>query len=160
MVNPVHALMRGLTLAIATTLISSLGAWAQSETDLLDVRIRSGFSPNPVQRNGVSGGQVSVADIVGQSQSSTGPCLGYANRAPDHIVVLETYFNSLKIGVTSQQDTTLAVQGPDGVWCNDDTDGHNPAITGQWAAGEYHVWVGAYGQGLSSPYTLSLQEDP
>jgi hypothetical protein len=43
------------------------------------------------------------------------------------------------VNATDGGDTTLVITGPGGTFCNDDTNGLNPAITQYLAAGQYQV---------------------
>lgn len=47
------------------------------------------------------------------------------------------------ISVAADIDTVLAIVGPDGVYCNNDTDTMHPAISRRWASGAYKVFVGS-----------------
>jgi hypothetical protein len=60
--------------------------------------------------------------------------------------------------VESEADTTLVIQGPGGVWCNDDNQGKNPAIAGDWLAGEYRVWIGSYRPSDVPNYDLYIRD--
>jgi hypothetical protein len=117
------------------------------------------FSPNPLELRGTGGGNVSLQDIVGQADTATGPCTGYANAKPDHTLVVNAFFNSLSLRVQSSEDTSLAIKGPGGIWCNDDEQGKNPGISGQWLPGTYSIWIGSYNKNGSPKYTLRIQEN-
>ena len=108
------------------------------------VNLASGFTPNPMILEGVGGGDRPAAEVVNTQRTRTGPCLGYISTAPHEEITFETPFAKLEMRVESDLDTTLIISGPDGVWCNDDNGGKNPAIAGQWVAGNYQIWVGAY----------------
>jgi hypothetical protein len=58
--------------------------------------------------------------------------------------------------VESPQDTTILISGPGGTWCNDDFEGKNPGIAGQWLAGTYKVWVGSYDKNNYHPYIIRI----
>jgi hypothetical protein len=73
-------------------------------------------------------------------------------------VTLTEHFDYLELAVTSAGDTTLVVEGPIGWWCVDDTNGLNPALFGQWAPGNYRVFVGTYSPGESLAYTIAITE--
>jgi hypothetical protein len=64
------------------------------------------------------------------------------------IWVLDAPERRLSVFAMSERDLTLAVAAPDGrVLCDDDTFGLNPAVTFEDAPeGEYHVFVGGFGQ--------------
>jgi hypothetical protein len=52
----------------------------------------------------------------------------------------------------------MSVKGPGGTWCNDDFDGKNPGIVGEWLPGTYQIWIGSYKENESLPYTLKITE--
>ena len=132
---------------------------AQPTPPLLDLNLSPGCAPNPTHLSGISGGRLPATTLTEQASTPTGPCLGFIDQVPNHILMLDTFFENLAIRVESRQDTTLIIRGPGGVWCNDDREGSNPAISGQWLAGDYQVWVGSYQKETYFPYTLYIQED-
>jgi len=78
-------------------------------------------------------------------------CPGYGQLdAADAVLVLDAPERRLSVFAMSERDLTLAVAGPDGrILCNDDTYGLNPAVTFDNAPeGEYHIFIGAFGQGI------------
>lgn len=107
---------------------------------------------------GISGGAVPAETIAGRQETPTGPCVGYMDEQPDHIVELTAFFNYLSLQVQSPEDTTLTISGPGGSWCNDDARGENPGIAGQWLAGTYRVWVGSYEKDQYHPYIIRISE--
>lgn len=157
-----HCALGGRSLAIALLGVNGLPAIALAQPAPRPpetVRINPNFTPNPLEISGVTGGAIAVQDVIGRKRTPTGMCLGYVDRTPDHILTLGTFFDQLNVRVESQEDTTLIVRGPGGLWCNDDTDGHNPSITGQWLQGTYQIWVGTYARNQSFPYTLVIEGD-
>ena len=52
----------------------------------------------------------------------------------------------------------MIIKGPGGTWCNDDFDGKDAGIVGEWLAGTYQIWVGSYEKGKYLPYTLKITE--
>ncbi len=148
--------LAGTIAAIAP--IAHMPATAQSPPSLDNVTIGSRFSPNPLEVRGKGGGSTPAHDLVGRSDSPTGSCTGFASTKPDLTLVLTSFFNSLSIQVQSAEDTALVIQGPGGVWCNDDFQGKNPGVSGQWLAGTYKVWVASYGKNRSPNYTLQITE--
>ncbi|MEM6426549.1 MAG: hypothetical protein AAGF66_12170 [Cyanobacteria bacterium P01_H01_bin.119] len=124
------------------------------------IELAPGFRPDPAIVDGISGGRQSGAQIVEERSTPTGPCVGYVDRQPNHTLVLRADFDYLSLTIDSQEDTVLLLQGPGGVWCNDDSVGQNPRIAGEWLAGEYFVWVGSYQRGQYNPYTLSISREP
>ncbi|MBH8572295.1 hypothetical protein I8752_04460 [Nostocaceae cyanobacterium CENA369] len=123
-----------------------------------DVTIDRQFSPDPLVVRGMSGGSVPENQIAGRTETPTGPCTGFVDEAPDHTLVLSSKFDYLKLQVQSPQDTTITIKGPGGTWCNDDFDGKNPGIIGEWLPGKYQIWVGSYEKGKYFPYTLQITE--
>jgi hypothetical protein len=123
-----------------------------------DVTLNHPFSPDPMNVRGMSGGSVSGNQIAGRTETATGPCTGFVDEAPDHTLELTTKFDYLKLQVQSPQDLTMIVKGPGGTWCNDDLNGKNPGMSGEWLPGNYQVWVGSYDHGQYFPYTLQITE--
>jgi hypothetical protein len=124
-----------------------------------DVTIQHPFTPDPLTVRGMSGGSIPGSKIAGKAETQpTGPCQGFMDEAPDHTVKLTSKFDYLKLVVQSPADTTMIVKGPGGTWCNDDFDGKNPGIVGEWLPGTYQIWVGSYAQGKYLPYTLQITE--
>lgn len=123
-----------------------------------NVNLGPRFSPNPIVLQGTSNGLIPVSQVAGRQDTENGPCVGFTQSQPDHTLVLNSRFNSLSIQVQSAEDTTLLVRGPGGTWCNDDAQGKNPGLTGQWLPGTYRIWVGSYQKGQSRPYTIRIME--
>jgi hypothetical protein len=123
-----------------------------------DISINHPFSPDPLSVRGVSGGSIAGGRVAGRSETITGPCTGFVDEAPDHTLELTTKFDYLKLQVQSPEDLTMIVKGPGGTWCNDDLNGKNPGMSGEWLAGKYQVWVGSYAKGQYFPYTLQITE--
>lgn len=155
--------VRGKRIAMITgglffSYLALVGQPVQSQTMFENVTIRPGFSPDPMTIRGISGGSVPASNVAGRQQTPTGPCVGFMDEAPDHTLVLTSYFSYLSLIVESPQDTTLVISGPGGTWCNDDFQGKNPGITGQWQAGTYRVWVGSYDTDNYNPYLIRLSK--
>jgi len=131
---------------------------AQSQAIFENVTIRPRFSPDPMTIRGISGGEVPAGSVAGRKQTPTGPCVGFTDEQPDHTLVLTSFFSYLRLQVESPQDTTLVISGPGGTWCNDDFQGKNPGIAGQWQAGTYRVWVGSYKTNNYLPYLIRLSK--
>jgi hypothetical protein len=123
-----------------------------------NVNLSPRFSPNPLILQGTSNGLIPISQVAGRQDTENGPCVGFTQSQPDHTLVLTSRFNSLSIQVQSAEDTTLLVRGPGGTWCNDDAQGKNPGLMGQWLPGTYRIWVGSYQKGQSRPYTLRITE--
>lgn len=149
-----------LILAILVTagLTTSTKVQAQQVASPLfqNVTIDSNFSPDPLTLRGISGGSVSAEKVAGRKETANGSCVGFVDAEADHTLVLKNFFEYLKIQVQSPQDTTIIVRGPGGTWCNDDAEGKNPGIGGEWLAGSYEVWVGSFDRGKYYPYILRI----
>ena len=105
------------------------------------INLSSGFTPDPYRVDMYSGGDVDAATIVAG-------CVGMVARAPDFELSYSAGSLPLIFGVTSENDTTLVINGPDGRWyCDDDSgDGTNPLMSiPNPQSGTYDVFVGAYG---------------
>lgn len=146
-----------VTLGITTVIPSFVDA---QETPPIfgDITIDQKFAPDPLIVRGMSGGSFNAKEVIGASETPTGPCSGFVDQAPDHTLKLISKFDYLKVHIESSQDTTILIKGPGGIWCNDDFDGKNPGIVGEWLKGPYQIWVGAYKKDKSSPYVLKITE--
>jgi hypothetical protein len=122
------------------------------------LKLSPGFTPQPTTLSGTGGGSTPVSSVIGRTDSPTGDCTGFANTQPNHTIVLTAPFSWLALRVRSADDTALMIQGPGGIWCNDDLDGKNPGIVGEWLPGTYRIWITSYDRGQSPPYTLQLSE--
>lgn len=123
-----------------------------------NVSIGSNFSPNPLIVRGISGGSVPAEKVAGRGETANGPCVGFVDEQPDHTLVLKDFFKYLSLQVQSPEDTTIIVRGPGGSWCNDDLQGKNAGIAGEWLAGTYNIWVGSFDKTKSPPYMLRITE--
>ncbi|WP_219884512.1 hypothetical protein [Merismopedia glauca] len=125
-----------------------------------DVTLSPNFAPDPQTVRGIGGGSVLMKTISQTDTTPTGACIGFVDKYPDHEVVLNSFFNYLKIEVQSLEDTTILIKGPGGTWCNDDYQGKNPGVAGQWLQGNYQIWVGSYKQEEYYPYVIRFTEKP
>ena len=132
-------------------------AVAQEETRKININPQ--FVANPLTFKGMSGGAITAREITKTENTATGYCDGFVDRQPNHILKLNSFFNFLKVEVASQADTTIIIQGPGGVWCNDDTDNVNPIIEGQWQPGIYRVWIGSYQADSNNDYQIKITGD-
>ncbi len=119
--------------------------------------LATGFLPDPHVLSGAAGGPVAAAPL---GSTAFGPCAGFVPEQPSHILDLTSSFAFLRVDVSSAADTTLAIYGPSGWLCNDDTLGVNPRIAGAWAPGRYRIWVGTYAPSSPQPYSISFSEWP
>lgn len=86
-------------------------------------------------------------------------CLGYGSQEPSHLLELESDQGRLQLRVESDSDTTLLIQGPNGINCNDNYTRHHrdAAITQRiWPAGLYRIWVGSFDRGDRVNYRLRV----
>lgn len=123
------------------------------------VQLSAGFLPDPQTARGQAGGPVQGSALANNESG----CTGWVPAAPQHTLMLQTAFRSLRIVVSAGEDddTTLIVRGPDGrYYCNDDTDGFNPVVAEGFGPGTYQVWVGTYSQGSTASYVIGFTEYP
>jgi len=120
---------------------SSAGPDFSADPTFGTVELQAGFDPDPNVNELIAGGD---------DQVTLPGCNGFilAN-APDLRLNYESGDLPLSIYVTSDVDTTLIINLPNGEWaCDDDTHERNPAVTLQSPdSGQYDIWVGTYNQG-------------
>jgi hypothetical protein len=150
-----------LTAAVVLGLVSLPKATAQtsniirSNTIFEDVRVTPASRSTTVR--GISGGDNSATQLMGRSQTATGPCLGFVDEQPDHRMELTNNLRSLSLQVQSTADTTLVIRGPGGIWCNDNYGlDFNPGIAGEWLPGVYEIWVGSHRVNRYYPYIIEI----
>jgi hypothetical protein len=136
-----------------------VNASAQS-SNFGDLTLNGGFVEADAE--GFTAGVYSLSNIVSRDRNGT-LCLGYADTTPDHLLILQQDFSQLTITLDSNgADTTLLIQGPNDntVRCNDNADrrSRDAGITDSFQAGTYRLWVGAFNQGESRDYVLSIRE--
>ena len=149
----------------ATLYISEITTQAQAASREPDWRatptfttvdLRAGFTPDPWSYSLQAGGSDAVDYNLGNG------CVGYINASAPDVDLNFSGANGgpLHIYATSDSDTTLIVNAPDGRWyCNDDHSGLNPAVTFSSAQnGNYNIWVGVHGQSSVRPATLHISE--
>lgn len=143
----------------AVTALSTIPALAEKPI-FGKISLAPGFPPSAGAVTGYTSGSTSLPAIVASRDRHGNPCLGFADSAPDLVIVLEKDFPRLRVQVDSKRkDTTLAIRGPGGVVrCGDDTGKNKDASIedSDWKAGEYSVWVGAIEPGPSVDYKLSV----
>ncbi|MBW4613001.1 MAG: hypothetical protein KME21_06900 [Desmonostoc vinosum HA7617-LM4] len=159
---PTKALNKGirLSLVIFTLFMTSTVDAQEAPTIFGDVTIDRQFSPDPMTVRGMSGGSISGNQVAGRVETATGPCTGFVDETPGHTLALTSKFDYLRLQVQSPEDTTMIIKGPGGTWCNDDFDGKNPGIIGEWLPGNYQIWIGSYNQGKYLPYTVQITTQP
>lgn len=142
-------------LLLETNLIfSSFPILAQSSIN--SIAIDQNSIAQPLTFEGISGGAITALEITNTENTATGYCDGFASRQPNHILKLASFFEFLRLEVESPADTTILVQGPGGVWCNDDSHNANPMIEGVWQPGEYKVWIGSYQANSNNNYRIKI----
>lgn len=123
------------------------------------IPLAPGFQPDPVVQQGIAGGPIQAATMVPPGANVV--CGGWVAPTPSHIVQAQGNFANLRFVVSAQADTVLVVRTADGaVRCDDDTDGMNPVIQGQFMAGPIQVFVGTYAQNMQGPYAIGITELP
>ena len=109
-----------------------------------------------IQFEGTTAGEYGLMRLAGRDRRRR-LCLGYGSEKPSHVLVLAEDTDRLSMSVASDGDTTLLVEGPRGIDCNDNyrRDSRDAAIRdGSWPAGTYRIWVGAFEQGDRINYKL------
>ena len=149
--------MKAFLLATASVALMAGGALAQNYSappTYGSVNLNAGFTPDPYNVNITSGGSIAASNVSSE-------CRGWVANAPDYSVNYAAGGYDLTIGATSNSDTTLLVNGPNGEWyCDDDGgQGLNPLIhLNNPNSGRYDVWIGSYSQGDFAATTLSVSE--
>ena len=163
-----NSLFAGALLVVSAALVSPEVRAQDWRLDPIyeTVTLRAGFTPDPYEVRLVSGGSVDVQRNIGsRADGRVGDrrCRGFVANAPD--VRLRFTAGSgvlpLIISVDSSADTTLVVNGPDGVWyCDDDSgQGLNPSLRfTNPQSGQYDIWVGTFGGSSMEPATLVISE--
>ncbi len=126
------------------------------EANFGSTSLNAGFVPDPVDVQVLAGGNVDV------SAGGVDGCWGYASSAPDYELSYTAGSFDLYLSATSDRDTVLIVNDPNGNWiCDDDSAGSlNPGIQiDNPSSGVYDIWVGTYSdQGDFPPATLHISE--
>jgi hypothetical protein len=120
---------------------------------MAELTLATGFDP---AQSVVSG---TVEGARSASQLSSG-CAGAIADAPTLVLHATEAFGSLELLVSSDSDTVLVVQHPDGSFaCDDDSGGQrNPRIATAFASGDHQVWVGTYQSGSRASFELRFRE--
>ena len=142
-------------LLLGTTIIfNSFTTNSQAQSN--SITVNSSIAKDPLVVEGTSGGRAIAKEITQTENTATGYCDGYVRPQPNHVLELESFFESLRLEVESPADTTILIKGPGGVWCNDDTSSANPMIEGQWQPGIYQVWIGSYQANSNNEYQIRI----
>ena len=122
--------------------------------------VAANFQPDPQSYTVAAGGGLDSTTL----QTNSGSCYAGWVAAVPTIRVNYTAGNfPLRFYVdTPGTDTTLAINGPDGVWyCNDDGVGLQPVLDfPSPVSGQYDIFVGTYAQGENPGVTVFLTEMP
>lgn len=104
-----------------------------------------------VTLRGTAGGGVSLSSV-------NGSCRGYAQPNPSHVLTVAPGVQMVRLAGTSNTDTTLMVQMPDGrLICDDDGgEGLNPLVEVPAVPGQWRIWVGSYSSSSTGPYNLDV----
>ncbi len=147
-------LIIGTALVVAGAAPSFAQEW-QADPSYGSTHLSSGFTPDPFLFELTAGGSIDVSNSLG------GNCEGFVANAPDFNIYYDADdAYALAISVSSDADTTLVINAPDGRWyCDDDgSGGLNPAIIfGDPDAGPYNIWVGTYSNQMA-PAALAISE--
>ncbi len=142
--------------ALAIGPLMALNTPLKALAETLPLTLTNGGS---VQVTGVTAGRYSLTQLAARDRHRK-LCLGFGHEQPDYTFTLSEPMPQLQIAVDSSgQDTTLLVQGPSGVSCNDNADRstRDAAISGKdWPEGTYRVWVGSFNSGDRLGYTLRV----
>lgn len=120
------------------------------------VTINDDIATKPITLSGNTSGNLKAIEVSQTESTATGYCDGYISPQPNHLIELESYFDSLRLEIESSADTTVLIKGNGGVWCNDDSGSANPIVEGQWREGQYKVWVGSYQPDTSNDYQIEI----
>lgn len=151
-ISKTHLAIVAMLGSVASTSVAAQDVSAEPTYET--IRLSGGFSPDPYTIPIMSGGLTDARDLGGE-------CRGYIASRPD----VRLHFNPgslpLYISATSEADTTLVINGPDGRWyCDDDSgDGLNPA----WGfenpqLGQYDIWVGTYSGATNHEAEIHISE--
>ena len=120
-----------------------------------EVVLDSGFTPDPFRAEVISGGEFDASGL------GVAGCVGNIAIAPDFDLYYEAgdVFD-LTIAASSDSDTTLVINAPDGSWyCNDDFNGLDPMVEFvNPQSGLYNIWVGSFWDGEGDAAILSISE--
>ncbi|EAQ30175.1 hypothetical protein NAP1_05345 [Erythrobacter sp. NAP1] len=154
--------MKRISIALATVALGVSGtALAQNifgDPNSGTVTLSANFEDDPRTVSVTSGGDIDASEAIDG-------CVGYISEDPD-VRLSFTADESpnafpLYISATSDEDTVLVINAPDGNWyCNDDgSEGQNPSVVfGPAQSGDYEIWIGSYEQGQYHDAQLNISE--
>ncbi|MCF8880384.1 hypothetical protein L5876_11210 [Hyphobacterium sp. SN044] len=151
--------MKYWAMALGAAAIAAAPAAAQDiaqQPHYGSITLDSGFIPDPHEVVLQAGG-------TNDARALGGDCRGYVATAPDYNLYYSAGSFPLYFSATSERDTVLVINDPNGNWICDDDDGVgalNPGLEiTRPASGLYNVWVGVYsGSGVYAPATLHISE--
>ncbi|MEQ9814840.1 MAG: peptidase S1 [Azospirillaceae bacterium] len=149
--------MRKFLLAALFLVVAPIAAQAQNwslNPSFGTYYLDSGYANDPFIVPITAGGTLAAESLSPQCRGSI------ANRPDVRIMYRASGALPLQFYVRSAYDTTLIVNAPDGSWwCNDDTDGFDPAIFfSRPLSGQYDIWIGSYNRGSGLPASLYVSE--
>ena len=110
------------------------------------------FTPDPQVYAGNAGGDVPLISIA--TSKANGQCQGLTQQAPNHTLTVQKSFGFLALKVLGDQNLSLLVKGPDGIYCRS---GKSPELSGAWVAGNYEIWISTP-DGDRAAYRLMISE--
>jgi hypothetical protein len=110
------------------------------------------FTPDPQVYTGSAGGDIPLASIA--TSRASGQCQGLTQQTPNHTLTVQKNFGFLALQVSGNQNLSLLVKGPDGIYCRS---GRSPELSGAWVAGNYEIWVSTP-DGDRASYRLTISE--
>lgn len=141
-------------LSLTAAPVAALAQDTSASANYGEIRLESGFTPDPHIIPVRSGGSIDASDRYED-------CRGFISEAPDVRLRFEAGSLPLIISVDSDADTTLVVNAPDGRWyCDDDSgEGMNPSVRfNDPQDGRYEIWVGTYGRSETERARLEISE--
>ncbi|MFM7602974.1 MAG: hypothetical protein ACKO7R_17550 [Pseudanabaena sp.] len=110
------------------------------------------FTPDPQVYTGSAGGDIPLASIA--TGKANGQCQGLTQQTPNHTLTVQRNFGFLALQVSGDQNLSLLVKGPDGIYCRS---GKSPELSGAWMAGKYEIWISTP-NGDRASYRLTISE--
>jgi hypothetical protein len=156
-----QAWLTAFSLALAMGLTMPVSAQTPESSDNVSdsVRVNLTLTNGTAEASGTTEGTQNFTQMAARDRRRK-LCLGYGSDQPNYVLTLTEPQPRLRIAVDSGgSDTTLLVQGPQGIDCNDNfrRDRRDAAITdSDWPAGTYNIWVGAFSAGDRIDYDLKI----
>lgn len=124
-------------------------------------RLRAGFSPNPFSQAVTAGGRIAAEQALAGHTVVEGFCFGFITREPTMRLTWTGDGEPLFLSATSDADTLLLVNAPDGGWwCDDDSAGSlNPGLTIDYGPnGVYDIYVATFSPEETAPATVHVSQ--